>query len=445
MLNDYLYGDWNTGLIGILLRSSDGDSPSQFNGQIQATYMHASIKAPNPSYPSIATPLCPSPGQCNDNSKLPGPICGGDNDVAWNYATLTRAYARKWNFNYRANSVHQGYYTGGNIDGVDNIDTPTFYFSDSNSLDERKTSGGQEAFTDRGRGCHNSQNFGCTGSKKGPVECMTYDSLECRCAIANDPTAIDPTDYGKQAGQSVNRQSGAAHNPGLQGYNTLYPTCPNNSPKNKRRSIPQGKKVTQPMFLLDYISCWFGIEDLSSNNGYMKWIVQGSNSMWEYQDEWWNHRLPYEGRPGYGYWGWNEVVASGNIEDDVPNFGDAHVIVLPTLENVQDPSLCYLSSDAINNLEQQLIDQWYDPRWGMGGLPVVIMSQVRGVADTAFCNDYWDGKDCTEGWKKTIFSQNFKFPGQGWCLRVPLAGGDEVYFFKYDEPECTTWGAPSYC
>jgi len=395
--------------MGILVRAPDGNDPSMFNNWVQASYIHASLKPPNPAYPTAANPQCHSNGQCQDGDWWPDCSTGRDTDGPWGYATALLMYATKYQLNERSQ-----HYKGNGQQGKDNVYTPTLYFSDSNALDE-KARNGKDNF---GRGCHASQNFGCTG-QGADLKCITWSGKgtdDCKC----DYDGINPRDYGGQTAASLDPNK----NPQMSGF-WGAPTC------------GQGSK--QPIFQQDYSSCWF--EDAALKDD-ASLLVDAQNSMWSSTlvdaYSWWNRRLPSTTWTGEGYWGWNEAVATGNIDTDAVNMADAIGIVLPAMSGVDNPSLCYLTKWAVDLLENDLLTYWNK---GYGHLPVVIMSQVAGTIPQEFCDNYWGGTDCDAGFKKDIFAQNFIFPTGGNCLNTY---NDHVYFYPKDDPMCQNWG-PSFC
>merc|ERR1712048_1481385 len=85
LANQFLWGSWTDGNMGVLLRAPDGMDVSSQGNHAQATLMHASIKPPNPMYPTHGDPQCFSNGQCQDGDDWPH--CN-DDEGPWGYATV---------------------------------------------------------------------------------------------------------------------------------------------------------------------------------------------------------------------------------------------------------------------------------------------------------------------------------------------------------------------
>lgn len=392
--------------MGVLLRAPDGMDVSSQGNHAQATLMHASIKPPNPMYPTHGDPQCFSNGQCQDGDDWPH--CN-DDEGPWGYATVGIVVGARFSLNQGSPS-----YQGG--DGT-YVTGEAYYFSDSNALDKRDST--------NGRGCHPNQDFGCAYDGTGALTCMTQDDFACKC----DYDTVNPADYGTKVAQSLFDDANPDH-VGFAGS----PACDFNN--------------QQPMFQLDYSSCWF-----EEDNDFLGYLVSAINSMWQQRSLWWNGRLPATEWLGEGYWGWNEVVASGNMETDRVGVADAVVVVIPPLHVSElddgSASLCFLNQWAIGAIEEDLLNL-FDLDSGLQGKPVIIMEQVQGLINDDECGEVWNGEDCEDGFRKSFFSQNFKFES-GNCLLVfdqEKDGGDgNVYFHFADDGACDAWdaGVASFC
>lgn len=53
-----------------------------------------------------------------------------------------------------------------------------------------------------------------------------------------------------------------------------------------------------------------------------------------------------------------------------------------------------------------------------GYVPVILLGQTRGMPSQNECDEYWNGKQCQEGYYKHFFAQTYEF-GDGSCLKVP--------------------------
>merc|ERR1711879_1117427 len=134
------------------------------------------------------------------------------------------------------------------------------------------------------------------------------------------------------------------------------------------------------------------------------------------------------------------------METDRVGVADAVVVVIPPLHVSElddgSASLCFLNQWAIGAIEEDILNL-FDLDSGLQGKPVIIMEQVQGLINDDECGEIWNGEDCEEGFRKSFFSQNFKFES-GNCLVVfeEKDGGDgNVYFHFGDDGACDAWDA----
>ena len=415
LLNRYLWGDWSTGYMGVLMRSPDifDEKP----GNVVGTYQHVGVKPPNPLYPQN-DPQWPSSGRCYQGDATDDQLQEFD---TWQYASVGVAVATAWSMN--KNSAEFRVPDAGNVYGS------AYYWSDSNSMDKRDSSPDSQ-----GQGCHTDQNYGCSGDGT----CITYEEDACKCSIViGDKATVASYDYGEQIAKSLSL-NGNPDMIGLGSDDTLFCKDANLAPSPS----------LQPIFtFMDYASCWVTEDDLWADGG-MGHIVEAMNSVWQWRDAYWNRVLPESWGNygiGEGYWGWNEVAVTNNIVSDIANVADAVVVTLPAMDIVNYPdvannneiSLCMLSADVLKDISEQLAKIMTDNQMD---LPVVMMEVVQGKMSPEDCNAYWGGSDCDTAFRKAFFSQSFWFPDGG-CLvyNTEVEGPSDVYYKLPGDPACDGW------
>ena len=133
------------------------------------------------------------------------------------------------------------------------------------------------------------------------------------------------------------------------------------------------------------------------------------------------------------YEGYSECPVTTNIHEREAI--DAVVVQLPPMEIQYSgtvPGLCDIAegvafaskSDWSSGTLIQLLREMHDR---FGPLPVLFLSQTRGIADQGECDRVWGGTDCEDGYRKEFTAQTYQF-SDGSCLAKPV-GCPDVYYF----------------
>jgi len=253
-----------------------------------------------------------------------------------------------------------------------------------------------------GKGCHRSQDFGCDA---GGSKCLTIEETACECNFQDTE--------GAGFGEWTVKHSLT------QDYMKWADAAP----------CVKFNQTKQPSYQMNYMSCWTD----PKTDGNMEQLIAAQNSWYSSRDEWLNDQAPSIDIDK-SYHGWTECPANfdgKNTKEAVTSSADAVLIVLPTQDasDSHQPSLCDLDTFAQKTLEDSLV-----ALAEFGDMPHLIMQQTKGMSKSD-CDKFWGGKDCSEGFRKEFFVQNFIFPG-GSCLLTSEEENGEPKYFKSDSKEC---------
>jgi len=175
---------------------------------------------------------------------------------------------------------------------------------------------------------------------------------------------------------------------------------------------------------LTFYACWYETPDRLAE------LVGASNTLFAERHQWSTETNVRT------YEGYTECPVTTNIHK--LEAIDAVVVQLPIMEihyNGTMRGLCDLSNggdfsswrgtDKGRGELVQLLREMHDR---FGPLPVLFLSQTRGIADQEECDRVWGrGTDCGDGYRKEFTAQTYRF-SNGSCLAKP-AGCPDVYFF----------------
>ena len=329
--NQLLWGDWNKGNYGILVRAPDMfDEPEtsmQETPLLPASFVHASLRASNFMYPAT-------------QQTSAGILIGS-----------------KFSMNGGRNDEE-------NLDAL--VHSSVCYPSDAGSNKRM-------ALFKGGTGCHPKGISGlCLNNT-----CLTTRKQNCAC----DSHDVPGEKVGPFIAEWLKWAGGKQHG-------------------------------------LDRFMCWY-----QSNRLGLSETIAASNSLWLERSRWCLRERDMQ------YMGWTECPSTSNMR--VKNLVDAIVVRLP-VATVHNMSLCDYEENVVDGVQTALAQMkslGYTDR-----KPVVFLEQVKGMMNQQECNDFWNGVECNDGYRKEIFSQEFNFR-DGSCLAIP-EGCKDVYHFAVDNATC---------
>ena len=272
--------------------------------------------------------------------------------------------------------------------------------TDSNSVDQRNLKNGlglHATFLSQGND-KIDQDHACVNGK-----CITGTDTTGDAVGKCNYDDVPPSNFGDHFSESMKSE-----------YN-------NNSP------CRDGGK--NPMFALDFVSCWF-------QNPFD--AITAQNSLWNARSGWLNNMVPWIDGKGadqddQAYWGWNEApctAQNGDMDDAKP---DIMIVKLPPAAGFE-PSACQLSDEADWDLAKQLNTAHAK---GLGYLPIVWLGETK----------------VGNGYEKSFFSQNFLFKDNS-CIKTASDTDTQIYFYPSTDQHCKDyeafvkdkckWGASSF-
>ncbi len=281
---------------------------------------------------------------------------------------------------------------------VDKYDAGVYYPTDSNSVDKR---------------CYfDGNNYKCPDEKGngGPAD---FDGTGCHAGDQTDAPSPDGVKLVSSPSCECNVDlSGNDWNDWIDHWIQYAADSDNGTPwfKGNDPSIPYyqpgGEKGKAPAFAMDEASCW------TKDKGTM---IDLQNAFWRNRAKWWNGTVPrppeavrnFDDQEGMKYyWGWNEVLARGDIDDNTDDW-DSIVATLPAgLDSISD-----LSEDAHRKLEKDLLQFSKENNLSLGSPQtayILVLKETYQEGDTTN----------PDQWQRSFFCEAFDFSSVGGSLKI---------------------------
>ena len=166
---------------------------------------------------------------------------------------------------------------------------------------------------------------------------------------------------------------------------------------------------------LVFYACWY-----ETTPSRLAELVGAINTLFAERRRWSKKKKVQE------YEGYSECPVTTNIHEREAI--DAVVVQLPPMEIQYSgtvPGLCDVAETK--KKKSTLIQSLRKMHDRFGPLPVLFLSQTRGIADQGECDRLWGGADCEDGYRKKFTAQTYQF-SDGSCLAKPV-GCPDVYYF----------------
>lgn len=353
--NEFLWGNWENGKHGVMVRTLDVIDDVGTEGQrsrrasfprgelqlLPASFLHASMKAPNPMFM-----------RTREKQK-------------WAVGVLV---ASKLNINT---------INGQQNKKIANVNLTLCYPMDAASMERNNVENGKNVLLTKHGG-------GCAYDHTPETLCMDDKCLmdnQCRCR--NSSTIPSYADF-----------------------------------------IIDLFDRTEGKAMMNFHSCWYEANRLDE-------LRDAVNSLWIKRHRYADRRNQWTAkiRPS-SYKGWTECLLTINAIER--SSVDAFVIQVPVGEDTcEDPRKISLLESDLKELH-----------WRYGHKPVLFLEQTRGMKKEE-CDQYWESKDCRDGYRKDFYAQNWSLP-EGSCLAKP-SSCEDVYYFPVGSDGTCNITTPKVC